>query len=81
LYGPAEAISPVLGWIAVTAALHPLALQLCLTIFVWAPPHFRILAIFRRDDYARAQVPMRLVSHGVYAFAGMCRSTPWCRCW
>jgi heme o synthase len=45
--------------------LHPYALQLCLIIFVWTPPHFWALAIFRRDDYARAQVPMLPVTHGV----------------
>ena len=46
-------------------ALHPFALQLCLIIFVWTPPHFWALAIFRRDDYSRAQVPMLPVTHGV----------------
>jgi protoheme IX farnesyltransferase len=55
----------VLGWTAATGALHPFALQLCLIIFVWTPPHFWALAIFRRDDYARAGVPMLPVTHGV----------------
>jgi protoheme IX farnesyltransferase len=63
--GLAGAIPPVLGWTAVTAHLHPFALQLCLIIFVWTPPHFWALAIFRREDYARAQVPMLPVTHGV----------------
>ncbi|RDS78802.1 protoheme IX farnesyltransferase [Dyella monticola] len=63
--GLAGAIPPVLGWTAVTGALHPFALQLCLIIFVWTPPHFWALAIFRRDDYARAQIPMLPVTHGV----------------
>ena len=63
--GLAGAIPPVLGWTAVTDALHPFALQLCLIIFVWTPPHFWALAIFRRDDYARAQVPMLPVTHGI----------------
>lgn len=63
--GLAGAIPPVLGWTAVTGALHPFALQLCLIIFVWTPPHFWALAIFRRDDYARAQVPMLPVTHGI----------------
>ncbi len=63
--GLAGAIPPVLGWTAVTGSLHPYALQLCLIIFVWTPPHFWALAIFRRDDYARAQVPMLPVTHGV----------------
>ena len=63
--GLAGAIPPVLGWTAVTGALHPFALQMCLIIFVWTPPHFWALAIFRRDDYARAQIPMLPVTHGV----------------
>src|SRR5579875_2846569 len=63
--GLAGAIPPVLGWTAVTGALHPFPLQLCLIIFVWTPPHFWALAIFRRDDYARAQIPMLPVTHGV----------------
>ncbi len=63
--GLAGAIPPVLGWTAVTGHLHPFALQLCLIIFVWTPPHFWALAIFRRDDYSRAQVPMLPVTHGV----------------
>ena len=62
--GLAGAIPPVLGWTAVTGELHAFALQLCLIIFVWTPPHFWALAIFRRDDYARAGVPMLPVTHG-----------------
>ena len=63
--GLAGASPPVLGWTAVTGHLHAFALQLCLIIFVWTPPHFWALAIFRRDDYARAQVPMLPVTHGI----------------
>jgi protoheme IX farnesyltransferase len=63
--GLAGAIPPVLGWTAVTGSLHPFALQMCLIIFVWTPPHFWALAIFRRDDYARAEIPMLPVTHGV----------------
>ncbi|TCV96103.1 protoheme IX farnesyltransferase [Luteibacter rhizovicinus] len=63
--GLAGAAPPVLGWVAVTDSLHPYALQLLLIIFVWTPPHFWALAIFRRDDYSRAQVPMLPVTHGV----------------
>ena len=63
--GIAGAVPPVLGWTAVTGELHPYALLLCLIIFVWTPPHFWALAIFRREDYARAQVPMLPVTHGV----------------
>jgi protoheme IX farnesyltransferase len=55
----------VLGWTAVTGQLHAFALQLCLIIFVWTPPHFWALAIFRREDYARAKIPMLPVTHGV----------------
>jgi len=63
--GIAGAAPPVLGWAAVTGHVHPHALLLCLIIFVWTPPHFWALAIFRRDDYSRAQVPMLPVTHGV----------------
>lgn len=63
--GVAGAIPPVLGWTAATGQLHPYAWLLCLIIFVWTPPHFWALAIFRRDDYSRAQVPMLPVTHGV----------------
>jgi protoheme IX farnesyltransferase len=63
--GIAGAAPPVLGWAAVTGQVHPYALLLCLIIFVWTPPHFWALAIFRRDDYSRAQVPMLPVTHGV----------------
>jgi protoheme IX farnesyltransferase len=63
--GLAGAAPPALGWTAVTDQLHPFALLLVLIIFVWTPPHFWALAIFRRDDYARAMVPMLPVTHGV----------------
>jgi protoheme IX farnesyltransferase len=49
----------------VTGSLDPNALLLFLIIFVWTPPHFWPLAIARRDDYARADVPMLPVTHGV----------------
>jgi len=67
--GIAGAAPPLLGWVAVTGMrgtsdwAH--ALLLVLIIFVWTPPHFWALAIFRRDDYARARVPMLPVTHGV----------------
>jgi len=67
--GIAGAAPPLLGWSAVTGMLQPWdwahALLLVLIIFVWTPPHFWALAIFRRDDYARALVPMLPVTHGV----------------
>ncbi len=63
--GLAGAAPPALGWVAVTGELHPYALLLVLIIFVWTPPHFWALAIFRRDDYARAMIPMLPVVYGV----------------
>ncbi|MCB1554699.1 MAG: heme o synthase [Xanthomonadales bacterium] len=63
--GLAGAAPPALGWAAVTGELHAHALLLVLIIFVWTPPHFWALAIYRREDYSRAQVPMLPVTHGV----------------
>ncbi|MEO5596343.1 MAG: heme o synthase, partial [Lysobacteraceae bacterium] len=63
--GLAGAAPPALGWVAITGELHRDALLLVLIIFVWTPPHFWALAIFRRADYARAMVPMLPVTHGV----------------
>ena len=63
--GAAGAAPPVLGWVAVTGEVHPWALLLFLIIFIWTPPHFWALAIYRREDYSRAQVPMLPVTHGV----------------
>ena len=63
--GAAGAMPPVLGWTAVTGSLDPQALLLFLIIFAWTPPHFWALAIHRRDDYARAGIPMLPVTHGV----------------
>jgi len=63
--GLAGAAPPALGWVAVTGHLHPHALLLVLIIFVWTPPHFWALAIYRRDDYARAMIPMLPVIYGV----------------
>ena len=63
--GLAGAAPPALGWVAVTGELHPYALLLVLIIFVWTPPHFWALAIFRRDDYAKAMIPMLPVVYGV----------------
>ena len=63
--GLAGAIPPLLGWTAVTNEIHPHALILVLIIFVWTPPHFWALAIHRRDDYARAEIPMLPVTHGI----------------
>ena len=63
--GAAGAAPPVLGWAAVTDSIDPNALLLFLIIFVWTPPHFWALAIARRDDYARAGIPMLPVTHGL----------------
>jgi protoheme IX farnesyltransferase len=63
--GAAGAAPPVLGWLAVTSYHWEYALLLFLIIFVWTPPHFWALAIFRREDYARAMIPMLPVTHGV----------------
>ncbi len=63
--GAAGAAPPVLGWTAVTGHVEPHALLLFLIIFVWTPPHFWALAIARRDDYARAGIPMLPVAYGV----------------
>ena len=63
--GAAGAAPPVLGWAAVTGSIDPNALLLFLIIFVWTPPHFWALAIARRDEYARAGIPMLPVTHGL----------------
>ena len=63
--GAAGAMPPVLGWTAVTGTLDPQALLLFLIIFAWTPPHFWALAIHRCGDYARADVPMLPVTHGI----------------
>jgi heme o synthase len=63
--GAAGAAPPVLGWTAVTNEVHAYSLLLFLIIFVWTPPHFWALALYRREDYARAVVPMLPVTHGV----------------
>jgi protoheme IX farnesyltransferase len=63
--GAAGAMPPVLGWTAVTGTLDPQSLLLFLIIFVWTPPHFWALAIHRCNDYARANVPMLPVTHGI----------------
>jgi protoheme IX farnesyltransferase len=67
--GIAGAAPPLLGWAAVTGMNNPWdwahALLLVLIIFVWTPPHFWALAIFRRDDYAKAMIPMLPVVYGV----------------
>ena len=63
--GAAGALPPVVAWAAATGSLSAEPILLFLIIFFWTPPHFWALAIFRRDDYARAGVPMLPVTHGV----------------
>jgi protoheme IX farnesyltransferase len=61
--GAAGAAPPVLGWTAVTGAVDPHSLLLFLIIFTWTPPHFWALAIARRDEYAKAGIPMLPVAY------------------
>ncbi|MDD5461885.1 MAG: heme o synthase [Methylococcales bacterium] len=58
------ATPPLLGWCAMTGEIHPYALLLTLIIFVWTPPHFWALAIARREEYAKVNIPMLPVTHG-----------------
>lgn len=63
--GLAGAMPPLLGWTAVTNEFHGHALLLVIIIFAWTPPHFWALAIHRREDYAKVNIPMLPVTHGV----------------
>ncbi|WP_305830163.1 heme o synthase [Photobacterium leiognathi] len=63
--GLAGAAPPLLGWTAVTGQLEPHAFLLVMLVFAWTPPHFWALAIHRRDDYAKAGIPMLPVTHGI----------------
>lgn len=63
--GIAGASPPLLGWVAVTGQLEPDAMLLMLIIFAWTPPHFWSLCIHKRDEYARANIPMLPVTHGL----------------
>ena len=63
--GLAGAAPPLLGWTAVTNSIDPNSLLLVLIIFAWTPPHFWALAIHRKDDYAKENIPMLPVTHGV----------------
>ena len=62
--GASGAMPPVLGWAAMRGSVDPEALMLCLIIFLWTPPHFWALALYRVEDYARAGLPMLPVTHG-----------------
>ena len=63
--GLAGAAPPLLGWTAVTNSIDPNSLLLVLIIFAWTPPHFWALAIHRKEDYAKENIPMLPVTHGV----------------
>lgn len=63
--GLAGAMPPLLGWAAITGSVDSHALLLVMIIFTWTPPHFWALAIHRRDDYARVNMPMLPVTHGI----------------
>lgn len=63
--GLAGAMPPLLGWTAVTNQFHGHALLLVIIIFLWTPPHFWALAIHRRAEYAKVDIPMLPVTHGV----------------
>ena len=62
--GASGAMPPILGWAAVAGVVDPHALLLFLIIFAWTPPHFWALALYRKDEYAKAGVPMLPVTHG-----------------
>jgi protoheme IX farnesyltransferase len=62
--GASGAMPPVLGWAAMTADVQPPALILFLIIFVWTPPHFWALALYRVEDYRKSGLPMLPVTHG-----------------
>jgi protoheme IX farnesyltransferase len=62
--GASGAMPPILGWAAVAGVVDPKALLLFLIIFAWTPPHFWALALSRKNEYAKAGVPMLPVTHG-----------------
>jgi heme o synthase len=62
--GASGAMPPVLGWAAIRAEVGPEALIMCLIVFLWTPPHFWALALYRADDYRKAGLPMLPVTHG-----------------
>ena len=62
--GASGAMPPVLGWAAMRGDVGPEALMLCLIIFLWTPPHFWALALYRVEDYRKSGLPMLPVTHG-----------------
>ena len=69
--GLAGAAPPLLGWTAVTGEIHAYPLLLVMIVFTWTPPHFWALAVHRAKDYAKAEIPMLPVTHGI-AFTKTC---------
>ncbi len=67
--GLSGAMPPALGWAAIANDVPMQAWLLVLIIFIWTPPHFWVLAMYRRDDYARSGLPMLPITHG-NAFTG-----------
>jgi protoheme IX farnesyltransferase len=63
--GLAGAAPPLLGWTSITNSIDAYSLLLVLIIFIWTPPHFWALAIYRKDEYAKESIPMLPVTHGV----------------
>ena len=63
--GAAGAAPPVLGWAAITNSVELDAMLLFLIVFIWTPPHFWALAIHRHEEYAKVDVPMLPVTHGL----------------
>ena len=62
--GASGAMPPVLGWAAMTGVVSPESLVLFLIIFLWTPPHFWALALYRVEDYRKSGLPMLPVTHG-----------------
>ena len=62
--GASGAMPPLLGWTAMTGEVGAFGLLLVMIIFLWTPPHFWALALYRTEDYARAGLPMLPVTHG-----------------
>ena len=62
--GASGAMPPVLGWAAIRGEVGAEAMIMCLIIFLWTPPHFWALALYRAEDYRRAGLPMLPVTHG-----------------
>lgn len=62
--GASGAMPPVLGWAAIRGEVGPEALIMCLIIFLWTPPHFWALALYRAEDYRRSGLPMLPITHG-----------------